>query len=120
MSDKEARLASEFPGDIIVDGFVFKASEIVSVGNKYKYLKITCHFEHKNDAEFFINTINKPVFDFCIPGMLDHEKAQCSYWVYFGPWGEESDCIYSVCSNIMIIRDAVELLEEEARTTEHE
>ena len=72
------------------------------------------------DAEFFINTINKPVFDFCIPGMLGHEKAQCSYWVYFGPWDGDSDLIHSVCGDIKIIRDAVDLSEEEVRTTEHE
>lgn len=122
MSDKEAldRLESESPVDIVVNGYFFKDTEIVFEDNNSRHLKITCEFERKDDAEFFINTINKRVFDFCIPGILGHKKAKCSYWYYFGPWGGDSDLIYSVCGDIVIIRDAVELLEEEARTTDHE
>ena len=39
MSDKEAldRLANKIPGDIIVDGFVFKATEIASMNGKALY-----------------------------------------------------------------------------------
>lgn len=97
MSDKEPkdRLTNGSSGHFIVDGFTFKATEIVAIDDDFKTFKITCVFYIESQTLFFINLMKKKHFYFGIPRTLAYGQATCIRWQCFNLSGV-FDCLYSI------------------------
>lgn len=82
MSDKEAldRLTNEIPGDIIIDGHKFMATNIVNSPRNNKLLEITCFFVAESQVNEFIRMMEKPYFNFSVPGFIERIKAKSVDW----------------------------------------